>query len=255
MSVEYSGAHSITFGDGSLTSDGKFAGMNTWTDWHLIPASRPTMAMPGFTTKYVEIPGRDGSIDLSEYLVKRPVYGDRSGSFEFYVDHEGEPDWIGLWRRISTFIHGQKMKMCLGDDPHWFYEGRFSINEFRSDPNWSTMTINYQVGPYKYSIWRQGYEDIVWDTFNFEKDYHWYVIFHEMVLNNETKSFTWEGSAAPYTIDVTCMIGPVSVTFNGSSRTFNSGESGSVGHAERLGNSLTVRGTGKLSLGFREGSL
>ena len=253
--VEYDGAHSITFGDGSLTSDGKFAGMNTWTNWHLVPSSRPTMPMPGFATKYIEIPGRDGTIDLSEFLVKRPVYGDRSGSFEFYVDNTKEKDWIGLYRRIATYLHGKRMKMCLtGDDPEYYYEGRFSLNEWASDQNWSRIVINYQVGPYKKALRVQGAEDIIWDNFNFNTDYHWYVVFSDLEVTT-TKRFTMPGSDYPYSIHAACTDGTVTVSFNGDTKTFTAGEDGNVGLASLMDGTLTISGNGHVTLSYREGSL
>ena len=253
---EYDGSHSITFGDGSLTSDGKFAGMNTWQNWHLIPSSRPTMPMPGFATKYVEIPGRDGSIDLSEFLVKRPVYGDRSGSFEFIVDHTQEKDWIDLYRRIATYLHGKKMKMCLvGDDPNYYYEGRFALNEWASDSNWSRIVLNYQVGPYKIAVKPQGTQDMIWDTFNFERDYHWYIIFRSVVVNGEPIVFGMPRSDYPYSIYAECSAGTVTVTFNGESQTISAGQSASVGHASSAAGTLSISGNGTVSLSFREGSL
>ena len=75
----YTGAHSITFINPSGTE------RNTWTNWKLIPTQKPVVPMPEFDNNYVEIPGSNGSLDLSEYLTGGPVYRDRSGSFEFYL--------------------------------------------------------------------------------------------------------------------------------------------------------------------------
>ena len=122
--------HSITFGDGSLYESGskigQFKGTNTWDDWHLIPSSRPVIASPGVSTKMIEIPGKSGMIDLSEYLTGDVIYGNRSGSLEFYVDN-GHEYWETIRSRITNFLHGQQMKMCLEDDPTYYWEGRFSL--------------------------------------------------------------------------------------------------------------------------------
>ena len=73
--------HSITFGD-----------KNTWDDWHLIPSSRPLFNPPTPKTKYQDIPGANGKLDLSEALTGYPVYDNRIGSFEFYVMN-GYQEW------------------------------------------------------------------------------------------------------------------------------------------------------------------
>lgn len=160
--------HSITFGDGSISSGSKkrFLGTNTWDDWHLIPSSRPVVASPGVTTNMVSIPGREGALDMSEYLTGGIVYGDRSGSWEFYVDNDHE-DWVTIKDKIMSFLHGKKWKCVLEDDPGYYYEGRFTLNEWRSEASNSMIVINYVVGPYKTFI-SHTYLHQLWDPFNFD---------------------------------------------------------------------------------------
>lgn len=143
--------HSITFGDGTLTPEGKFAGMNTWDDWYLIPSKRPTVAIPPAVISMEDVPGKNGSSDMTDNLIGRPYFQDRSGSFEFYTQNE-KTIWSDLKNRIATFIHGQKMKMCLEDDPDYYFEGRFSVESFQSEKTWSIVTISYRLNPYKYHI-------------------------------------------------------------------------------------------------------
>ena len=144
--------HSITFGDGTLTQQGAFAGKNTWTDWHLIPSSRPTVSQAGVSTSFQDIPGRkNGPVDISEYLVNRIQYGQRSGSFEFIVDNDHE-NWETIRSKIVNYLHGKHMKMCLEDDPNYYYEGRFSVDEWKSEQWNSKVTISYVVKPFKYNI-------------------------------------------------------------------------------------------------------
>ena len=141
--------HSITFGE---ISGNRIVGRNTWSDWHLIPSSRPVVAQAGVSTAYVDIPGRkDGPRDATENLVNRVVYGQRSGSFEFLVENDHEY-WETLRMKIAGYLHGKNMKMCLEDDPEYYYEGRFSLSEWKSESWNSKITINYAVKPFKYRI-------------------------------------------------------------------------------------------------------
>lgn len=159
--------HSITFGDGTIV-DGKFAGKNTWKDWHLIPASRPVIAQAGVSANFVDIPGRrNGPIDMTEYLTGEVVYSARSGKLEFIVDNDHEW-WENLRSEITEYLHGKRMKMVLSDDPGWYYEGRFTLEEWRSDSSFSSVVISYAVSPYKYRI--AGGDDWLWDPFNFDTD-------------------------------------------------------------------------------------
>ena len=142
--------HSLIFKDGNVTR-------NTWNHWHLIPSARPVVAQPTPTYKYVDIPGRDGSLDFSDYLIGRPTYSDRSGSFSFYVANEdpktgqGFGNWASRKQEIAQFLDGRKLlKMTLEDDINYYYVGRFYMKEWNPGENFSQVTIEYRVRPYKY---------------------------------------------------------------------------------------------------------
>lgn len=147
--------HSITIGD-----------KNTWDDWHLIPATRPLFNPPTVKENMVNIPGGDGVLDLTASLAGRPTYNNRTGSWTFYVQN-GFQDWSVLYSEIMVYLHGQTFKAILEDDPAYFYEGRFSVNQWKSNKDYSQIVINYNVGPYKKEINNTG-SDWLWDPFNFE---------------------------------------------------------------------------------------
>lgn len=131
--------HSITFGD-----------KNTWDDWRLAPSSRPVFNPPAQKTKTLDIPGGNGIIDLSQSLTGYPVYQNRIGSFEFYVMNDFKP-WHIAYSDIMDYLHGKTMRAFLEDDPEYYYEGRFTVNTWNSEKDWSKIVIDYSVGPYKWS--------------------------------------------------------------------------------------------------------
>lgn len=147
--------HSIMFGD-----------KNTWDDWHLIPQTRPVFLPPDAKTSYVEVPGADGKIDLTESLTGSILYKNRQGTIQFYVDN-GHEEWDVLYSKIMNYLHGQKMNAILEDDPSFYYEGRFSVNTWKSEKYRSEIAIDYDVAPYKIDI-QSSKEDWLWDPFNFE---------------------------------------------------------------------------------------
>ena len=108
--------HSVTFGD-----------KNTWDDWRLVPASRPVFNPPAQKVTTLDIPGGDGVIDLSQSLTGYPVYQNRTGSIEFIVMNDFKP-WHMAYSDIMDYLHGQKLRAVLEDDPEYFYEGRFTVN-------------------------------------------------------------------------------------------------------------------------------
>lgn len=133
--------HSVVFGT-----------KNTWEDWHLIPSSRPTISMAPVTSeKFIDIPGKDGQLDISDYALGHPTYGNRTGSIEFIVVNDWW-DWIEAYHTIASYLHGKRMKLILeDDDPFFYFEGRFKVNQWNSDKDWSKITIDYTLDPFKKS--------------------------------------------------------------------------------------------------------
>lgn len=205
---------------------------NTWDDWHLVPTSRPSFAFPEVKTYEQDIPGANGKIDMTDSLTGYPSYKNRSGSIEFLVMHQGldtslgdaygylntnTVGWAGVKAEIANYLHGQRMKMEFEDETDWYYMGRFSLDEWKSDETYSTITIKYDLEPFKYSVsstldmWK-------WDPFNFKTG-----IIHTYDQNNikitsSGTAYTIVGTVTPIvpTIFVTssCTLKTPKGTFN-----------------------------------------
>lgn len=153
--------HSIYFGE-----------KNTWDDWHLVPETRPVINPPEVKTNYIDIPGGNGALDLTEALSGYPFYNNREGSIDFivvndmYYQVDEHEEWYVKYSEIMNYLHGQKMIMILEDDKQYYYIGRFAVNEWKSDKNFSRITIDYNVEPYKWNIFST-LDDWLWDPFNF----------------------------------------------------------------------------------------
>ena len=142
--------YSIDFGD--FDANNNFVSQaNTWEDWHLIPSSRPTIAHPEITTDYQEVTGWNGTQDLTEYVPGGVIWGDRTGSIEFYVANDYE-DWKVIRRKIISVIHGKRLKMRLEEQPEYYYEGLFRFNDWKSEAQFSKVVIEYTLQPYKRRI-------------------------------------------------------------------------------------------------------
>ncbi len=165
--------HSMTFTYANEWNETnkKHGAINTWDDWHLVPTSRPVFQQGKPKTNYVEIPGSDGQIDLSDVLTGYPTYSNREGSVEFIVMNGYRRSWAAGFSQFANWLHGQKLRCVLDDDASYFYEGRFELNGWTSnnDGTWSNITIDYNLKPYKYGI-NLSTDDWLWDPFNFETD-------------------------------------------------------------------------------------
>ena len=137
--------HSLIF-----QADGETKKYNTWDNWHLIPSSRPTFVQPSPVYKFVDIPGADGQKDLTDYLIGRPTYSNRQGSFEFIVAN-GWGEWFMRRTELAKYFNGRYLKCYFEDEPKYYYYGRFFFKDWKSDANFSKVTIEYQVKPYRYN--------------------------------------------------------------------------------------------------------
>lgn len=157
---------------GSTVTGMHLNGKNTWDDWHLIPASRPLFNPPNQKTNYIDIPGGNGVLDASEILTNYPIFENRKGSNEFYVMN-GYGSWKDKFSDIMDYLHGRRVKAILEDDPNYYYQGRMSVNQWKSEKDWSKIVLDYDFYPYKFEAVAPGDSDGTnyfywqWDPFSF----------------------------------------------------------------------------------------
>lgn len=224
--------HSITIGD-----------KNTWDDWHLVPLSRPFFSPPIPKTNFVDIPGGDGSIDLSTALSGRTVYENRTGTIEFMIVN-GYKEWFILYSEIMNYLQGRKLRAVLEDDPGFYYEGRFWLKTWKSGEHYSSITMEYNVSPYKRSV--NTNEDWIWDTFNFENG----IIYSYTNLSiGDGLTIEVPGTIAGMSVDVTCSDDGVVLSMNGLDYTLEQGRNILSDTVLSIGmNTLSFRGTGTITI-------
>lgn len=258
----YTEDHSVSFGDLYIPPTQSYTEFNvvanTWTDWHLIPSSRPAIAHPTIVTKFIEIPGADAMLDLTTYLTGRPNYGQRQGSINFLVANNIE-NWETIREKMVRVLHGKRIKMKLEDDPGYYYEGRFTVGNWESGASNSAISINYQLDPYKIRIHQDGTTPILWDPFNFETDYDYYTAWPggSNIVTNNIGAGTYYIYAGDYTFQpvATWVSGSVTVTFGGVTTTLSSTGSQTLGRSGIGQNTLTITGNGRVTIIWRGGSL
>lgn len=163
------GYHSLMFID-DISNIGNVSTSNTtyrhtFDSWHMVPTKRPSIEPPDVKTFYGSIPGADGEQDLTEALSGRPLFGMRKGSIEFLILNGYRP-WNDLYTELLMYFHGQKRDMILEDDLAFFYRGRFTLSNYDSQENYSRITLNYVLEPYKRDI-NTYVSSWLWDPFDF----------------------------------------------------------------------------------------
>lgn len=124
--------------------------INTYDDWKIVPTSRPVVAPPAKKENEIELTGTYGSLDFSRAHTGLPIYGNRKGSWEFVVLNDFR-SWEVAYSDIQHSVHGRRCLVTLEDDRDYYYAGTLTLNEWRSDPGWSRIVINYNLEPFKYS--------------------------------------------------------------------------------------------------------
>ena len=233
-------------------------GVNTWEDWHLIPASRPEIVPPEVYTNYVDLPGCHGKLDLSEYLTGYPVYKNRSGTLEFYAAN-GYGFWAERYNQICNFLHGKKLFMVLYDEPEYFYTGRFRVQKYVSDgqTNWSSVSIDYELDPFKFVLPRTS-RDEYWERFLFEDI--WPYEFVNKVNAATGQAFTMSGYTNGFMLDgfidesstfpasATVQVNDQAITLSRVSADSHTVRSGTLLPVTTPTNTITITGSGLVDL-------
>lgn len=125
--------------------DGQF--INTYDDWHLIPSSRPVIAPQIERTKFVTVGGRSGNLDYSQSLTHKPVFDNRTGKIEFYVENDWWDSWETAYTTILDALQGKRVELALEDNPGHCYKGLLWVNAWKSQKGNSTITLEYNLQP------------------------------------------------------------------------------------------------------------
>ena len=106
------------------------------------------IGLPSPKTYTVNIEGMDGALDLSECFGEMK-YENRTIKFTF-ESVEKISDWQAKMIKISSFLHGQKMKITTWSDPNFYYIGRCHIDEYNSNSKLGKIVISCDCEPFKY---------------------------------------------------------------------------------------------------------
>lgn len=107
-----------------------------------IPPAKPK-------TTYIEVPGADGSLDLTE-ANGEVRYSDRECIFIFTMHPLDTSTWEEKQTEVSNLLNGRVFKITLDKDDEFYYQGRCTVNEYASNKRFNQITVAAKVKPYKY---------------------------------------------------------------------------------------------------------
>lgn len=128
-----------------------FGNIHSFRDLDLILSS---VEIPPASPKetYVDIPGANGSVDMTEALGE-VKYSDRTGAkFTFYMNPDGdlsESAWEAKKKEISNRLNGLRCNITLDKDPSYYWQGRCKVNDHTSDRKKRKFVVGARLAPYK----------------------------------------------------------------------------------------------------------
>ena len=102
---------------------------------------------------YIDLPGGDGSLDLTEAFGE-VKYNDREGcQFTFSMNPAGgltDADFEAKKTEASNALNGKQCKITLDKDTDYYYIGRCTVSEYLSDKRLRQIVVTARVKPWKY---------------------------------------------------------------------------------------------------------
>lgn len=127
-----------------------FDGIHSFYDLDLLLSAVEVSTATAKTT-YIDIPGADGFLDLTE-ANGEIRYSDRSLKFTFSMNpmHDlSESAWVEKMTEICNKLSGKRCKITIDKDPDYYWDGRVSVDSFKSNKRVRQFVVSAKVMPYK----------------------------------------------------------------------------------------------------------
>ena len=210
-----------------------FDDIHTYSDLNLIlSASEIPPAKP--KTSYIDIPGADGSLDLTEANGEVKYY-DRDLNFTFTIIPDSSVTFEEKRTEVINLLNGKVCKVTLDRDEDYYYYGRCSVNSYEADKNFHQIVISVKAKPYKFNhiITKRSFVLTATPT--------------EVKIANSRKS------VVP---SITCTNNNTVIGFKGGTYNLSAGNHKILDILFVEGNNLvTVSGSGTVTFEFQEGEL
>lgn len=188
-------------------------------------------------TNYVDIPGADGSKDLTE-AHGEVKFSDRDCTFTFVMNPADDLSVSAFEEKkteISNLLNGKVCKITLDKDEDYYFKGRCVVDQYQSDRRLHTIVVKARVNPYKY---KQNITTIAFELSEKPKTAN--------ILNGRK-------SVSP---SIKCTDNNTVVAFGGATYNLSAGTHKILDIFFVEGNnSVTISGTGTVTFSFQEADL
>ena len=210
-----------------------FGNIHSFYDLNLI-LSKKDIPPAQAKTEYLEIPGADGELDMTE-VHGEVKYSSRECEFTFTVHPSEEKNWEEKKTEVNNKLNGKVFDITLDTDPDYYYKGRCLVTGYEKEGKVKQFIVSAKVEPYKY---RQ----------------HLSISKHN--LAEIPKEIIIISGRKPVSPEITCTDDNTLIVFGGVTYNLSAGthEILDIRFAEGE-NILTVSGSGKVTFTFQEGEL
>ena len=130
-----------------------FGNIHSYDDWGIW--LEDTHINPPLPKRYiVDVPARNGLLDLTPELTPTIRFENRTLTFNFRVK---AGDWSTLVSQIYGNIHGRTLDVVSDLDPNWNWHGCVTVDDFSSDERTGLLVITVDADPFKLSNTENSY--------------------------------------------------------------------------------------------------
>lgn len=226
-------------------------GKHTYTDYGLYVTNTNPVEPPEVKAEYIEVPGRNGQIDLTEALTGYTVYNNRQIVLEL-GGRKRSQDWPGFMSNFLNDLHGKSVKVIFDNDPSYYYQGRATVeSDYEKGNEIARFTLTINAEPYKYSN-QSTTEPWLWDPFSFVDGV---IRYYNQLQVDGTAQIQVLGSEMPV-IPVFTTSAAMQVQFNGKTYDLTAGNNKIYDIVlMNQAYTLTFTGTGTVSINYKAGRL
>ena len=125
-------------------------GEHTLRDWKAAITNADIISIPEPNLTVLEIPGRNGRLDISEALTGDVTYGNRTIKLELASSVDLE-SWYEKCLHIFNTYHGKRVTVIFDDDLTHYYTGRAAVSDPQRVRNGGTFVLSVDAEPFRYS--------------------------------------------------------------------------------------------------------
>lgn len=239
----------MIYGTEFTREDGTVA--HTYGSWGMLQVGPAIISPPKVQTKFIEVTGRDGSLDYTTALDGNVHFESRDFGVTLRCVAT-RAELPAIYSRILNFLHGRKLKATCDDDQNYYWEGRFEAKAPKWKKGYWEIDIKGTVDPYKYSR-STTMGDWLWDPFVFETDIAW--DYAELIVDEQLEVVVATSNMP--TTPIFRLSAPMRMVVNGDSEyEMPKGDSTIPGMVlTDTDTTFVFYGDGKVTIGFRGGSL